>query len=87
MRNKNSAGKAVDPQNVTTNELQDPMSGYTSADALDTEVCSTGQTHESDSLRDPMRGQADEGQIVEDGTPAAGRQQAHDGVDLSLIHI
>ena len=58
MRDKNSAENAVDSQNVTTDELQDPMSGYTSADALDTEVSSTGPTHESDRLRDPMSGYA-----------------------------
>ena len=58
MTEKNSAENTVDPQNVTTDELQDPMSGYTSADALDSEVSSTSEPHGSDRLRDPMSGYA-----------------------------
>src|SRR6266851_5311914 len=34
MTNKNSAENKINPENVTTDELQDPMSGYTIADAL-----------------------------------------------------
>ena len=34
MTNKNSAKNTVDPESVTTDALQDPMSGYASADAL-----------------------------------------------------
>ena len=78
MENKNSAENAVDPQNVTTDELQDPMSGYTSADALDTEISSTGQTHESNSLRDPMSGYASGDAMRSD--------QKSDQTDLAGVH-
>ena len=54
--NKNSAEKTIDPENVTTDELQDPMSGYTSADALPANDAPTHETHGAERLRDPMSG-------------------------------
>src|SRR2546425_12975828 len=52
----NSSIDTVDPKNVTTDELQDPMSGYTSADALPVSDAPTQETHGAERLRDPMSG-------------------------------
>ena len=54
--NKNSAEKTIDPENVTTDELQDPMSGYTSADALPANDAPIHETQGAERLRDPMSG-------------------------------
>src|SRR5205823_5487838 len=43
--NKNSAENTLNPENVTMDELQDPMSGYTSADALPASDAPTQETH------------------------------------------
>ena len=56
MTNKNSPENTVDPENITTDELQDPMSGYTSADALPASDAQTQETHGAERLRDPMSG-------------------------------
>ena len=56
MTNKNSAENTIDPENVTTDELQDPISGYTSADALPANDASRHETHGAERLRDPMSG-------------------------------
>ena len=56
MTNKNSPENTVDPENITTDELQDPMSGYTSADALPTNDAPTQESHGAERLRDPMSG-------------------------------
>ena len=57
--NKDSGDNKIDPENVITDELQDPMSGYTSADALSSETSSrTDERHETGRLRDPMSGYA-----------------------------
>src|SRR6184192_910426 len=54
--NKNSAKNTVDPESVTTDALQDPMSGYASADALPANDASRHETHGAERLRDPMSG-------------------------------
>ena len=56
MTNKNSPENTVDPENITTDELEDPMSGYTSADALPTNDAPTQESHGAGRLRDPMSG-------------------------------
>ena len=56
MTNKNSAENTINPEDVTTDELQDPMSGYTSADALPASDAPTQETHGVERLRDPMSG-------------------------------
>ena len=78
MREKNSAENTVDPQNVTIDELQDPMSGYTSADALDSQASSTSEPHGSDRLRDPMSGYASGDAIRSD--------RANDQTDGAGVH-
>jgi len=54
--NKNSAENTINPENVTTDALQDPMSGYASADALPANDASKHETHGAERLRDPMSG-------------------------------
>jgi len=78
MSNKNSADDTLDSQNVTTDELQDAMSGYTSADALDTEGSSSGETHGAESLRDPMSGYASVDAIRSD--------RKTDATDVDQVH-
>ena len=56
MTTKHSARNAADSENVTTDELQDPMSGYASADALPANDAPKRETHEAERLRDPMSG-------------------------------
>ena len=56
MTNKNSAENKINPENVTTDELQDPMSGYTSADALSANDAPARETQGPERLRDPMSG-------------------------------
>ncbi len=56
MTNTNSPENTVDPGNVTTDELQDPMSGYTSADALSANDAPARETQAPERLRDPMSG-------------------------------
>ena len=55
MTNNNSTD-TVDPENMTTDELQDPMSGYTSADALPANDAPRHETHGAERLRDAMSG-------------------------------
>ena len=54
--NQNSAENTINPEGVTTDELQDPMSGYTSADALPANDPPTQESHGAGRLRDPMSG-------------------------------
>src|SRR2546429_5740091 len=54
--NKNSVENTINPENVTTDELQDPMSGYTSADALPASDAPTQETRGAERLRDPTSG-------------------------------
>ena len=77
MTEKNSADANVDSENVTTDELQDPMSGYTSADALGSARL-TGGAHGADRLRDPMSGYA--------GADAMKPEPAQDEVDIDSVH-
>ena len=56
MTNKTSAENTINPEGITTDELQDPMSGYTSADALPASDAPTQETHGAERLRDPMSG-------------------------------
>ena len=56
MTNKNSAKNTVDPESVTTDALQDPMSGYASADALPANDAPKHEPHGAERLRDPMSG-------------------------------
>src|SRR5205807_7968739 len=56
MTNKNSAENTINPEDVTTDELQDPMSGYTSADALPANDAPIHETQGAERLRDPMSG-------------------------------
>ena len=58
MTTKHSARNAADSENVTTDELQDPMSGYTSADALPPNDAPKHEIHGAERLRDPMSGYA-----------------------------
>ena len=55
MTNNNSID-TVDPENMTTDELQDPMSGYTSADSLPANDAPKHEIHGAERLRDPMSG-------------------------------
>ena len=56
MTNKNSAENKINPENVTTDELQDPMSGYTSANAPPASDAPTQETHGAERLQDAMSG-------------------------------
>ena len=56
MTTKHSARNAADSENVTTDELQDPMSGYTSADSLPANDAPKHEIHGAERLRDPMSG-------------------------------
>jgi len=78
MTNNNSADNTVDPENVTTDELQDPMSGYTSADALPANDAPTHETHAAERLRDPMSGYTS-GDAVQTDSKA-------DPADIDRIH-
>ena len=78
MTNKNSRENTVDPEDVTTDELQDPMSGYTSADALMANDTSTQETHGAERLRDPMSGYA--------GGDAMKTDPKADPADVDRIH-
>ena len=77
MTQNNTAENKADPENVTTDELQDPMSGYTSADALGSDR-STNETHGANRQRDPMSGYA--------GADALKREPSEDGVDIESVH-
>ena len=76
--NKNSAENTINPENVTTDELQDPMSGYTSADALSSRKFPTSENHGSDRLRDPMSGYA--------GADAMRSDEKTDEADVDRVH-
>ena len=78
MTNKNSAENTINPEDVTTDELQDPMSGYTSADALSSRKFPTSETHGSDRLRDPMSGYA--------GADAMRSDAKTDEADVDRVH-
>ena len=78
MTNKNSVENKVDPENMTIDELQDPMSGYTSADALSSRKFPTSETHGSDRLRDPMSGYA--------GADAMRSDAKTDEADVDRVH-
>jgi len=78
MTDKNSAENTINPENVTTDELQDPMSGYTSADALSSRKFPTSETHGSDRLRDPMSGYA--------GADAMRSDEKTEEADADRIH-
>src|SRR5438132_11901016 len=76
--NKNSAENAINPEDVTTDELQDPMSGYTSADALPASDAPTQETHGVERLRDPMSGYT--------GGDAMKTDPKADSADVDRIH-
>ena len=78
MTNKNSAENKINPENMMTDELQDPMSGYTSADALSSRELPTSETHGSDRLRDPMSGYA--------GADAMRSDAKTDEADVDRVH-
>ena len=78
MTDKNSAENTINPENVTTDELQDPMSGYTSADALSSRKFPTSETHGSDRLRDPMSGYA--------GADAMRSDEKTEEADVDRVH-
>jgi len=78
MTTKNSAGNAADSENVTTDELQDPMSGYTSADALPPNDAPKHEIHGAERLRDPMSGYA--------GADAMRSDAKTDEADVDRVH-
>jgi len=78
MTNKNSAENTINAENVTTDELQDPMSGYTSADALPASDAPTHETHGAERLRDPMSGYT--------GGDAMKTDPKTDPVDVDRVH-
>ena len=78
MTNKNSVENTINPDNVTTDELQDPMSGYTSADALPANDAPTHETHGAEQLRDPMSGYT--------GGDAVRTDSRADPADVDRIH-
>ena len=77
MTNNNSTD-AVDPENMTTDKLQDPMSGYSRADALSSRKLPTSETHGSERLRDPMSGYA--------GADAMRSDEKTEEADADRIH-
>ena len=78
MTNKNSPENTLNPENVTMDELQDPMSGYTSADALPASDAPTQETHGAERLRDPMSGYT--------GADAMKTDPKADPADVDRIH-
>ena len=78
MTNKTSAENTINPEGVTTDELQDPMSGYTSADALPASDAPTQETQGAERLRDPMSGYA--------GGDAMKTDPKADPADVDRIH-
>ena len=78
MTNKNSAENKIDPENMTTDELQDPMSGYTSADALPANDAPRHETHGAERLRDAMSGYT--------GGDAVKTDSIMDSADVDRIH-
>ena len=78
MTNKTSAENTIHPEDVTTDELQDPMSGYTSADALPPNDATKHEIHGAERLRDPMSGYA--------GADAMRSDAKTDEADVDRVH-
>ena len=79
MKSKNAESKAAEDAKgeVIAEELKDPMSGYASANALDSESIERGDIATDDRLRDPMSGYSTADDLESGPTGEEGVDKVH----------